>query len=47
MNTKIMPVTIRLTWKEKDQLIKAATQENSNMSEYIRKHIPVIKGGKK
>jgi hypothetical protein len=46
MNSKIMPVTIRLTWKEKDQLLKAAKAINVNMSDYIRKHVPELKGNK-
>jgi hypothetical protein len=46
MNTKIMPVTVRLTWKEKQELIKSANESNLNMSDYIRKHLPQLKGNK-
>lgn len=42
-----MPVTVRLTWKEKEQLIKAANEQNINMSEYIRKHVPELMKGNK
>jgi hypothetical protein len=42
-----MPVTVRLTWKEKEQLIKAANAQNVNMSEYIRKHVPELQRGNK
>lgn len=46
MNTKIMPVTVRLTYKEKQELIKSAVNSNLNMSDYIRKYIPELKGSK-
>lgn len=44
MSNKIRPVTVRLTWKEKEALIKSAQSSNLNMSDYIRKHIPELKG---
>ncbi len=46
MNTKIRPVTVRLTWKEKEALIKSARDNNLNMSDYIRQYIPELRGSK-
>jgi hypothetical protein len=40
-----MPITVRLTWKEKQELIKSATESNLTMSDYIRKHLQ-LKGNK-
>jgi hypothetical protein len=45
MSNKIMPITVRLTWKEKQELIKSATESNLTMSDYIRKHLQ-LKGNK-
>ena len=42
-----MPITVRLTWREKEQLLKAANEHNVNMSEYIRKHVPELQKGNK
>lgn len=41
---KIRPVTVRLTWKEKEALLQSAKNSNLNMSDYIRKHVPELKG---
>ena len=46
MNTKIRPVTVRLTWKEKEALLQSAQNSNLNMSDYIRQYVPELRGSK-
>jgi len=46
MNSKILRLSFRLTWKEREQIIKAARELNLNMSDYIRQFVPELRGNK-
>jgi hypothetical protein len=45
-DTRTKRVTIRMTYREHEQLINTAKENNLNMSQYIRQHVPELKGGK-
>ena len=45
-DTRTKRVTIRMTYREHEQLINTANENNLNMSQYIRQHVPELKGGK-
>lgn len=45
-STRVKRVTLRMTFREHEQLVKAANQNNVNMSQYMRQHVPELKGGK-
>jgi uncharacterized protein (DUF1778 family) len=46
-STRVKRVTLRMTYKEHEQLVKAANENNLNMSQHIRQYVPELKGANK